>query len=169
MDSAGARRMPGKLRTVLATTAESIRDTRDLLFRPDWRIIGAIAFLWADIGVMAACFAATGHTPPLSTIVLAYQIGYITNILPIPGNIGVLDGSIVGMFVLYGVSATAATAATVVYHGIALWIPATWGTITYIVLRRTRDRPLTPRPPLAERRRLRAERRAERQATRRHR
>jgi uncharacterized membrane protein YbhN (UPF0104 family) len=171
-DSASARRVPGKLRTVIETSAQSIRDTRELLFRPDWRIIGAIAFLWADIGVLVACFAATGHTPPLSTIVLAYQIGYITNVIPVPGNIGVLDGSIVGMFVLFGVSATTATAATVVYHGIALWIPATWGTITYIILRRTRHRPLTPRPPIAERRRLRAERqgkrRAARQAERRH-
>jgi uncharacterized membrane protein YbhN (UPF0104 family) len=161
-DSASARRMPGKLRTVLETTAQSIRDTRDLLFRPDWRILGAIAFLWADIAVLAACFAATGHSPPLSTIVLAYQIGYMVNIVPIPGGIGVLDGSLVGMLVLYGVNATTATAATVVYHAIALWIPAVWGTITYIVLRRTRNRPLTPRPPLAERRRLRAERRASR-------
>ena len=165
-DSASARRVPGKLQAVLETTALSIRDTRELLFRPDWRIIGAIAFLWADIGVLAACFAATGHTPPLSTIVLAYQIGYITNVIPVPGNIGILDGSLVGMFVLYGVNATTATAATVVYHGIALWIPATWGTITYIILRRTRHRPLTPRPPIAERRRLRSERRAERRAAR---
>ena len=40
--------------------------------------------------------------PPLATIVLAYQIGYLSNLIPIPGNIGVLDGSLVGMFVLYG-------------------------------------------------------------------
>jgi hypothetical protein len=72
----------------------------------------------------------------------------------------VLDGSLVGMFLLYGVSATLATAATVVYHAIALWIPATWGTITYIILRRTRNRPLTLRPTLAERKQLRAEGRA---------
>lgn len=162
VERGATRRCPGRLRKLLETSVESIRDTRDLLFRPDWRLIGAILFLWADIGVLAACFAAIGHTPPLTTIVLAYQIGYLVNVIPVPGNIGVLDAGLVGMFVIYGVSATTATAATVVYHGIALWVPAVWGTVTYIILRRTRNQPVTLRPPLDERRRERAEHRAER-------
>ena len=74
-----------------------------------------------------ACFQATGHTPPIAVIVLAYQIGYLANVLPIPGNIGVLEGSFVGMLVLYHVHATTAAAAAVVYHAIALWIPAAVG------------------------------------------
>jgi uncharacterized membrane protein YbhN (UPF0104 family) len=154
-----AGRAPGKVRTLLVEIAASIRLTEQLMFSADWRIIGAIAFLWCDIGVLAACFAAAGMVPPLATIVLAYQIGYLSNLIPIPGNIGILDGSLVGMFVLYGVSATLATAATVVYHAIALWIPAMWGTIAFLILRRTRDHPLTPRPPRNERRELRRQRR----------
>jgi uncharacterized membrane protein YbhN (UPF0104 family) len=157
-----ASRSPGGIRTLLIETARSIRMTEEVIRRPDWRIIGAIAFLWCDIGVLVACFAAVGTVPPLATIVLAYQIGYLSNVIPVPGNIGILDGSIVGMFVLYGTSATIATAATVVYHAIALWIPAMWGTIAFVVLQRTRDRPLQLRPPRAERlaeRRLRREQR----------
>ena len=100
--------------------------------------------------------------PPVAVIVLAYQIGYLSNVIPIPGNIGVLDGSLVGMFVLYGVSATLATAATVVYHAIALWVPAMWGTVAFLILRRTRDRPIELRPPREVRRRLRRERRQRR-------
>ena len=142
-----AGRAPGRLRTVLIEVAASIRLTEQVLFTPDWRIIGAIAFLWCDIGVLAACFAAAGAVPPLAVIVLAYQIGYLSNLIPVPGNIGILDGSLVGMFVLYGVPATMATAATVVYHAIALWVPAMWGTVAFLILRHTRDRPLTPRPP----------------------
>jgi uncharacterized membrane protein YbhN (UPF0104 family) len=154
-----ARRAPGRTQTLLTTTAESVRDTRDLLLKPDWRIAGAFAYLWCDIAVLAACFAATGHRPPLAVIVLAYQIGYLANVIPIPGGIGVLDGSMVGMLVLYGVAATPAAAATIVYHAIALWIPAVWGTLAFLVLRRTRHQPLTLRPTLAARRRLRAKRR----------
>ena len=154
-----ARRRPGKLRTLLTETAASIRQTEQVLFRLDWRIIGAFAFLWCDIAVLAACFAAVGVVPPLATIVLAYQIGYLSNLIPIPGGIGVLDGSLVGMFVLYGTSATVATAATVVYHAIALWIPAIWGTVAFVILRRTRDRPITLRAPREARRRLREHRR----------
>ena len=153
------RRNPGKMRTILTETATSIRLTEQVLFRLDWRIIGALAFLWCDIAVLVTCFAAVGVVPPLATIVLAYQIGYLSNLIPIPGGIGVLDGSMVGMFVLYGTSATLATAATVVYHAIALWIPAMWGTVAFVVLRRTRHRPITLRPPREARRRLREHRR----------
>ncbi len=144
----------GKLRTVLIETAVSIRQTEHLVLSRDWRILGAIGYLWFDIGVLIACFAAAGKVPPLSVIVLAYQVGYLANVVPIPGNIGVLDGSLIGMFVLYGVSATTAAAATVVYHAIALWIPAMWGTIAFVVLQRSRGKPIQLRPGREERRRL---------------
>jgi uncharacterized membrane protein YbhN (UPF0104 family) len=49
--------------------------------------------------------------------------------------------------VLYGVRGTVATAATLVYHAIALWIPAMWGTIAFIVLQKTKKQPLRPRQP----------------------
>ncbi|MGO9751296.1 MAG: lysylphosphatidylglycerol synthase transmembrane domain-containing protein [Solirubrobacteraceae bacterium] len=156
---AAAHQAPGRIQTLLTTTTESVRDTRDLLFKPDWRIVGAFAYLWCDIAVLAVCFAATGHSPPIAAIVLAYQIGYLSNVIPIPGGIGILDGSMVGMLVLYGVAATPAAAATIVYHAIALWIPAMWGTLAFLILRRTRHEPLTLRPTLAARRRLRADRR----------
>jgi uncharacterized membrane protein YbhN (UPF0104 family) len=154
------RRAPGRLRTVLETTAQSVRDTVHLLRSPDWRIIGAIGYLWFDIGVLVACFAATGHTPPLAAIVLAYQVAYISNLIPVPGGIGILDGSLVGMLALYGVDATRATAAAVVYHAISLWIPAMWGTAAFLVLQRSRNQPLTARPPLEERRQARKEQHA---------
>src|SRR5579862_3193332 len=148
----------GRAALLLRGTATTIRATRHTLLRPSWRLLGAIAYLWCDIGVLWACFRATGHTPPIAVIVLAYQIGYLANVVPIPGNIGVLEGSFVGMFVLYHVHATTATAASVVHHAIALWIPALWGTLAFIQLRRSNE-PAEPRPPLAERRELRRRRR----------
>jgi uncharacterized membrane protein YbhN (UPF0104 family) len=162
-DRLAAQRAPGRVRTLLVEVSSSIRQTEQVLFRPDWRIIGAIAFLWCDIGVLVACFAAAGRVPPLSAIVLAYQIGYLSNLIPVPGNIGILDGSLVGMFVLYGTSATLATAATVVYHAVALWIPAMWGTVAFILLRRTRHEPITLRPPREVRRQRRREQRDQRE------
>lgn len=151
---------PGKLRLVIRETSLTIRETEKKLFTRDWRVLGAFAYLWCDIGVLAAVFAAAGRTPPLATIVLAYQIGYIVNVIPVPGNIGILDGSIVGMFVLYGVNGTLVTAATVVYHGISLWIPATWGTLAFLLLRRSRGQPLQLRPSREERQILREDARA---------
>lgn len=154
IDRGLTRRLPKALQVVLETSADSIRDTRHILVSGDWRIVGAIGYLWFDIAVLIACFAATGPVPPVAAIVLAYQIAYLSNIIPIPGGIGVLDGSMVGMLVLYGAKATAATAATLVYHAIALWVPAMWGTAAFVALRRTKDRPLTLRPPREERRPL---------------
>ena len=51
--------------------------------------------------ILWACFAAAGQTPPVAALVLAYQIGYLSNFIPVPGGIGVLDGSLIGMLVLY--------------------------------------------------------------------
>ncbi len=139
-------RDPGRVRSVLEGTSTSIRATEKILFSSDWRTVGAVGYLWFDIGVLIACFAAIGPAPPLACIVLAYQIGYMANILPIPGSVGVLDGSFVGMLVLYGVNATAATAATLVYHAIALWIPSLLGTAAFLVLRRARGEPIRLHP-----------------------
>jgi hypothetical protein len=44
VESGAGRRCPGRLRTVLETSVQSIRDTRDLLFKPNWRICGAIIY-----------------------------------------------------------------------------------------------------------------------------
>jgi uncharacterized membrane protein YbhN (UPF0104 family) len=150
VESIVGRMGPRRLRTFLAETAVSVRDTERLLFHPDWRIVGAIGYLWFDIAVLFACFAAAGHLPPLAPVVLAYQIGYLSNFIPVPGGIGVLDGSMIGMLVLYGVGGTVATAATLVYHAIALWVPAVWGTAAFFVLQKTKKQPIILRNPTEE-------------------
>jgi uncharacterized membrane protein YbhN (UPF0104 family) len=150
VESVVGRMRPRRLRTFLAETAVSVRDTERLVFHPDWRVLGAIGYLWFDIAVLFACFAAAGHLPPLAPVVLAYQIGYLSNFIPVPGGIGVLDGSMIGMLVLYGVGGTVATAATLAYHAIALWVPAVWGTIAFVVLQRTKKQPITLRNPTEE-------------------
>lgn len=165
LDRFGRNRDDTRLLRLARGTSDSIRETAQILFRLDWRIVGAYMFLWCDIAVLWCCFAAVGPVPPVSTVVLAYQIGYLSNLIPIPGGIGVLDGSFIAMFALYGVSATHATSATLVYHAISLWVPALWGTVTFVLLRRTRSQPLVLRPTREERRAARNEQRAARQVT----
>ena len=114
------------------------------------RIVGAIGYLWFDIAVLFACFAAAGQSVPLAPVVLAYQIAYLSNFIPVPGGIGVLDGSMIGMLVLYGVNGTVAAAATLVYHAISLWVPAVWGTIAFVLLQRTKKQPIILRNPTEE-------------------
>jgi uncharacterized protein (TIRG00374 family) len=142
----------GRIASWACAISDTIRETARLLFSFDWRLIGAVGYLWFDIAVLWVCFKALGHTPPIASLVLAYQIGYLSNLIPIPGGIGVLDGSLVGMFVLYGVNDTRATSAIIVYHAISLWVPATWGTIAFLLLRRTRNQPVIWLPPRVRRR-----------------
>jgi uncharacterized membrane protein YbhN (UPF0104 family) len=153
VDRLVSRMRPGRLHAFLTETAASVRDTERLVFRPDWRIVGAIGYLWFDIAVLFACFAAAGRLPPLAPVVLAYQIAYLSNFIPVPGGIGVLDGSMIGMLVLYGVGGTVATAATLVYHAISLWVPAVWGTVAFIVLQKTKRQVIVLRNPPEELRR----------------
>ena len=54
------------------------------------------------------------------------------------------------------------TSATIVYHAISLWIPATWGTVAFLLLRKSRNEPLVLRPSRAERRFLRRSKRHDR-------
>jgi uncharacterized membrane protein YbhN (UPF0104 family) len=150
VDRIVARIRPGRLHTFLTETASTVRDTKQFVFHPDWRIVGVIGYLWFDIAVLFACFAAAGHVPPLAPVVLAYQIGYLSNFIPVPGGIGVLDGSMIGMLVVYGVGGTVATAATLAYHAIALWVPAIWGTIAFVLLQKNKKQPVVLRNPTEE-------------------
>lgn len=144
-------RFEGRAASWAGAMSDTIRDTARMLFSFDWRLLGAVGYLWFDIAVLWVCFRALGHAPPIGSLVLAYQIGYLSNLIPIPGGIGVLDGSLVGMFVLYGVNDTLATSATIVYHAISLWVPATWGTIAFLLLRRSRHQPVNWLPPRVRR------------------
>ncbi len=84
-----------------------------------------------------ACLRAVGLHPPLMAMVVGYQIGYLANLLPIPGGVGVLEGGLLGALLLYGLPAGPTAAAVVIYHAIALWVPALGGTIGFARLRRT--------------------------------
>jgi len=99
------------------------------------------------------CFVAADRMSPLASIVLADPIGYLSNFVSIPGGIGGLDGSFVGMLVLYGVNATTAAAVTLVYHSIALWIPALWGAVAFVILYSTEEERVVPRAPNSRRHR----------------
>ena len=84
-----------------------------------------------------ACLRAVGASVPLLALVVGYQVGYLANLVPIPGAIGVLEGGLLGALVLYGLPAEPAAAAVVMYHAIALWVPTLAGTVSFVRLRKT--------------------------------
>src|SRR4051812_3743292 len=88
VDAIAGRVQSERVRAALTEAAASMRDTERLVFRPDWRVLAALGYLWFDIAVLYACFAAAGEKPPLAPLVLAYQISYLSNLIPVPGGLG---------------------------------------------------------------------------------
>jgi uncharacterized membrane protein YbhN (UPF0104 family) len=112
----------------IGAIAAGVGDAEQTAFRhPRWRLIGALGYLGFDMAVLWICLRAVGHPPSIPVLVLAYNIGYLANILPIPGGIGALEAGLTGALVLYGVPPASAAAAALVYHAIALWIPGLGG------------------------------------------
>jgi uncharacterized membrane protein YbhN (UPF0104 family) len=138
MDRFGPAKAPaGRIRGGLIRMAGWVRDTEAIAYEHDWRLLGSIGYLVFDIAVLWACLRAVGLHPPLMAMVVGYQIGYLANLLPIPGGVGVLEGGLLGALLLYGLPAGPTAAAVVIYHAIALWVPALGGTIGFARLRRT--------------------------------
>ena len=112
-----------------------IRGAQRALACPHWRLSGAVGFLGFDIAMLWVTFAATGHRLPATALIVAYIVGYLANLIPIPGGVGVLEGGLAGMLILYGAPPTEAAAAVLVYHAIAFWIPSLGGPAGYWRLR----------------------------------
>jgi uncharacterized membrane protein YbhN (UPF0104 family) len=124
-----------RLRLTLHGLGVWVRDTESVAFKPNWRLLGAPAYLLCDIAVLWACLRAVGVHPPLLALVIGYQIGYLSNVIPVPGGIGVLEGGLTAALVLYHLPVTQTAAAVVLYHAIALWVPTIGGTYGFARLR----------------------------------
>ena len=123
---------------VLAAIAGGVDEALMMVRQHDWQLVaGAIGYLAFDVMILWATFHAFGSSPELSLIWIAYLIGELGGLLPIPGGIGGVDAGLVGTLVVYGVAVTPATAAVLAYRAIALWVPAVVGGAAFVALRRT--------------------------------
>jgi uncharacterized protein (TIRG00374 family) len=100
-------------------------------------ILGLIAYLAFDVMIVWATFRALGPAPPLAILWIAYLIGELGGLIPVPGGIGGVDAGLVGTLALYHVSLASAAGAVLAYRAIALWVPAVVGGGAFIFLRRT--------------------------------
>jgi len=100
-------------------------------------ILGLIAYLAFDVMIVWATFRALGPAPPLAILWIAYLIGELGGLIPVPGGIGGVDAGLVGTLALYNVSLASAAGAVLAYRAIALWVPAVVGGGAFVLLRRT--------------------------------
>ena len=99
-------------------------------------VVGSFAYMAFDIAALGCGFAAVGGVPAFGTLVLGYLIGQLGNLVPLPGGIGGTEGALIGVFVLYGVSLTEASAAVLTYRLFQLALPALLGAPAFVLLRR---------------------------------
>jgi uncharacterized membrane protein YbhN (UPF0104 family) len=130
------------MRAKFVAAAEAVGDGVDeavrLLKTRDPRILfGAAGYMLFDVAMLGVCFAAFGNdVPPAGVLLVAYLIGQLGSLIPIPGGIGGVDGGLIGTLVIYGVDPADAAVAVIAYRGLLLTIPALLGLPALAVLRK---------------------------------
>ena len=102
--------------------------------RPHPALLGAVAYWAFDWGVLATMLHAFGVGLPLVEVLLAYFLGTLFNVVPLPGS---LSGGLAGTLIALGSPAGAAVAAVLAYRALAVWLPAVPGVASLASLRRS--------------------------------
>ncbi len=141
LERGGGRELSGRRKLLwhaLAAVGDGIEEALLLLREGNATLLaGLVAYLAFDVMILWAGFRAFGAAPPLAILWMAYLIGELGGLIPVPGGIGGVDAGLVGTLVLYRLPLTAATSAVLAYRAIALWVPAVLGAVAFVALRRT--------------------------------
>jgi uncharacterized membrane protein YbhN (UPF0104 family) len=69
---------------------------------------------------------------------MAYLLGQLGNLLPLPGGVGGIDGAMIGALIALGAPAGDAALAVLAYRAMSFWLPTVPGVLAYVSLvRRT--------------------------------
>ncbi|MCW3069286.1 MAG: flippase-like protein [Solirubrobacterales bacterium] len=120
-----------------ALAATGIRTAVGLIRERNPGLLGAVAWWGFDISVLWATFHAFGTPPPFTVIWMAYFVGTLGNLLPLPGGLGGVEGGMIGAFAAFGVNFNLALLAVLSYRAISFWLPTLPGAVAYLQLRRT--------------------------------
>jgi len=123
--------------TVPALAASGVRTAIELIRTRDAGLLGAPAWWGFDIAVLWAMFHAFGSPPPFTVIWMAYFVGMLGNLLPLPGGLGGVEGGMIGAFAAFGVDFNLSVLAVLSYRAISFWLPTLPGVVAYFQLRRT--------------------------------
>ncbi len=103
-------------------------------------LAGAIGFMAFDLLALGAAFTALGALPPIGVLALAYVVGQLGGLIPLPGGVGGADGGLIAALVLYGTPLGAAAAAVLAYRAFQLGLPALLGALAVMRLPRVLER-----------------------------
>ena len=120
---------------------------------------GAVGYMALDMAALAAAFAAVGTMPSLGVFMLAYVLGQLGGLIPLPGGVGGADSGVIGALVLYGTALPDAAAAVLAYRAFQLGLPALLGACRSCTCPRSSGAPARAGGSCRSRRRLRTARR----------
>jgi uncharacterized membrane protein YbhN (UPF0104 family) len=123
------------LRVVESALSGGIADARLLVRTGNPQILaGAVGFMLLDVLALGAAFYAIGGLPPAGILLLAYVLGQLGGLIPLPGGVGGADGGLIAAFALYGTPLGTAAAAVLAYRAFQLGLPALFGALAIVRL-----------------------------------
>jgi hypothetical protein len=127
-----------RLLNASATVRTGVRSALALLARPQpGLLVGALAYWGFDVAVLWCAFRALGQPPEVPIVVMAYFVGTLADLLPLPGGIGGVDGGMIGVLLAFGVPGSRAAVAVFIYRALSFWLPTVPGVAGYLKLRAT--------------------------------
>lgn len=126
----------GIMREVADRLPPGAHDALQIIRRP-WAIVGMLANPGFDFVAFYLGFASVGDPLPLAVMMMAYFIGQVGSIVPLPGGIGGVQGLAIGVLVAGGASGATAAAGVLVWTGVALGTQIVWGMFQYLRLRKS--------------------------------
>ncbi|WP_169738301.1 lysylphosphatidylglycerol synthase transmembrane domain-containing protein [Patulibacter minatonensis] len=129
----------GKIARALAsipgTLDDGVHTVSTLVRERDPAIFGGALWWLADAAVLWAACHAFGASPNVLDICMAYLIGQVANLLPIPGGLGV-EAGLLGMLIAFGVPGGVAVLASLTQRLVSTWLPALPGAIALAAIGR---------------------------------
>jgi uncharacterized membrane protein YbhN (UPF0104 family) len=133
-----APRRSGGVRRLLAASVHQLHDgltgAGALVRSGDPLLLaGAAAYVLLDLGALALAFRSVGSAGlPIGTMALAYTLGQIGSVVPLPGT---TEGGLLGVFLLYGAPLGVAASAIIVYRAAQSLVPLSLGLLGAVRVR----------------------------------
>src|SRR3954447_4931731 len=119
--------------------ADGTHFTVELVRRRERGLWGTVIWWVFDIATLWACFWAFGGHPNVPELVMAYLLGMLGNLLPLPGGVGGVEGGMVAASAAFDMNAEVALVAVLAYRAISVWLPALPGVVALATLRRSAE------------------------------
>jgi uncharacterized protein (TIRG00374 family) len=123
------------LASIPGTLDDGVHTVSTVVRERDPAVLGGALWWLADAAVLWAACHAFGASPNVLDVCMAYLIGQVANLLPIPGGLGV-EAGLLGMLIAFGVPGGVAVLASLTQRLISTWLPALPGAIALAAIGR---------------------------------